>query len=122
MRRRAMEQKVIEALNLTPGSKVLDFGCGHGYVAIYAAKHGGLDVQGIDLVDHHVVNAQKNIAWSGYKDHVRVDQGNYQDLSRFPDGSFDGAYGIETFVHSPDAEEVSTTSFHYITDCCCRVR
>ncbi|KAL9054278.1 MAG: hypothetical protein Q9162_004236 [Coniocarpon cinnabarinum] len=109
-----MEQKLLSALGLPAGSKVLDCGCGHGYVALYMAQHGGFNVQGIDIVDHHIVNAKKNIALAGASAQVSADVGDYSDLSRFADSAFDGLYTMETLVHSPDPERALREFFRVL--------
>ena len=56
---RAMEDHLFRSLQLKSGAKVLDAGCGVGHVAIrFALK--GLQVEGIDIVDHHVQKAQRS--------------------------------------------------------------
>lgn len=101
---RKMEDYLYEKLHLKDGSTVLDAGCGAGKVAIRLASKG-LRIRGIDLVDHHLQKAVRNIAAAGLEDRVSVEKGNYHDL-KFNDASLDGVYTIETFVHATDPELV----------------
>jgi len=110
---RAMEDHLIESLGLEQGSKVLDAGCGVGHVAIHLAKKGYC-VQGIDVVDHHIVKARRNVEAEGLQGIVTVTKGDYHHLNAFADGSFDGAYTMETFVHATQPEVAAAEFFRVI--------
>ncbi|KAI8962686.1 S-adenosyl-L-methionine-dependent methyltransferase [Daldinia sp. FL1419] len=104
---RNMEDKMAEIIALPPGSQVLDAGCGVGHVALRMAKAHGLHVDAIDVVDHHVTKAQRNVDRSGLpKGVVRVRKMDYHNLDTFAADSFDGLYTMETFVHATDPEAV----------------
>ncbi|KAL2119059.1 hypothetical protein VTJ04DRAFT_6019 [Mycothermus thermophilus] len=104
---RRMEEKLFLALNLPPGSQVLDAGCGVGHVALYMARRG-LRITGIDYMDHHVAKAKRNIARA--KDlppgAVTVQRMDYHHLESIPSESHDGVYTMETFVHATKPEVV----------------
>ena len=99
---RAMEDHLIGTLDLKTGSDVLDAGCGVGHVAMHLGKKG-YHVQGIDVVDHHLVKARRNIEAEALQDMVKVAKGDYHHIS-FADNSFDGVYTSETFVHATEPE------------------
>ncbi|KAK8199817.1 S-adenosyl-L-methionine-dependent methyltransferase [Phyllosticta capitalensis] len=104
---RAMEDRMAESLDLKPEAKVLDAGCGVGHVAIHLAKHHGYRVQGIDIVDHHLKKAKRNISRSGLsEEQVKVRKMDYHHLESLGDESFDGVYTSETFVHATDPHAV----------------
>ncbi|OTA87945.1 hypothetical protein M434DRAFT_399247 [Hypoxylon sp. CO27-5] len=104
---RNMEDKMAEALALPQGSHVLDAGCGVGHVALRMAKTHGLRIEAIDIVDHHIVKAQRNLRRSGLpEDIVRARKMDYHHLEPFSDLSFDGVYTMETFVHATEPEAV----------------
>lgn len=128
-RLRAMEQKLLEALDLQPGSRVIDAGCGVGHVALYMAEKGGLNVTAIDVVEHHLEKARRNVAkaekkWRRQRSSasgqagdaaanpapapgtVTVQRMDYHHLETLPASSHDGAYSIETLVHATDLEAV----------------
>lgn len=48
------------ACHTTPGSRVLDYGCGSGILAIGAAKFGAAEVVGVDIDDAAVESTQQN--------------------------------------------------------------
>lgn len=103
---RRMEDQLGQRLDLKPGSKVLDAGCGMGDVATHlAAPPFGLDVTGIDILDFNLHQAQRRAAGRGVADRTRFLPMDYTSLS-FPDRHFDGAYTMETLVHSDSVEQV----------------
>lgn len=102
-----MEEKLWERLALSNGSKVLDAGAGSGIVASYMA-HRRLLVEGVDLTQTHVQEAQWLIHNRGLEKKVTIRLGDYHDLcdTEYQDGSFDGIYTMETFVHADDPRKV----------------
>ncbi|KAK7981744.1 methyltransferase type 11 [Apiospora saccharicola] len=104
---RKMEDKMAQALALPAGSTVLDAGCGVGHVALRMAKTHGLHVKAIDVTEHHVVKAQRNIKRAGLPDGViSAQRMDYHHLESFADESFDGIYTMETLVHATDPKLV----------------
>jgi sterol 24-C-methyltransferase len=108
---RRMESKLLAALSLPRGATVLDAGCGVGHVALYMAREGGLRVQAIDIVDHHIVKARRNIAaaeasGSIQPGQITVNTMDYHHLESLADASLDGAYCMETLVHATDPAAV----------------
>lgn len=108
-----MEDNLINTLGLEKGSKVLDAGCGVGHVAIHVAEKG-YRVHGIDVVDHHIVKARRHVKSRGLEGKVTVTKGDYHHLDAFTDGSFDGAYTMETFVHATQPEVAAAEFFRVI--------
>jgi sterol 24-C-methyltransferase len=100
---RAMEDHLYSLLKLPSGARVLDAGCGMGHVAMHLARRG-LFVQGIDIVDHHVLNAKSNIKAQGLEKQVSVRKMDYHHLD-FPAAFFSGVYTMETFVHATDPQK-----------------
>jgi sterol 24-C-methyltransferase len=98
---RLMEDQLGETLDLPPGSRVLDAGCGEGDVAIRLATRFGLAVDGVDLLEANLRRARRKAARQGLTGSLRYHRLDYSDLP-FPDHSFDGAYTIETLVHAFD--------------------
>ncbi|KAK2602009.1 hypothetical protein QQS21_004435 [Conoideocrella luteorostrata] len=102
---RRMEEKMYRLLDVAPGSQVLDAGCGVGHVALYMAKHG-LRVTAIDVTDHHLAKAKRNVARSGeIGSLVSVKKMDYHHLETLESGSHDGVYTMETLVHATEPLE-----------------
>lgn len=75
----AQEQKlrlICEKLNLKPGHRVLDIGCGWGGFAYYAAKNYGVDVVGITISQEQKKTAMERCV--GLKAEIRFQ--DYRDI------------------------------------------
>ncbi|KAE8555502.1 hypothetical protein EYB25_000199 [Talaromyces marneffei] len=104
---RTMEDKLAAALDLPPGSQVLDAGCGVGHVAIHLATKHGLRVKAIDVVEHHAEKARRNVAQAKLPNNqVSVNLMDYHHLESLGSETLDGIYTMETFVHATDPEAV----------------
>lgn len=61
----------------------------------------------IDLVEHHVEKARRNIKRSGLPEgQVTARRADYHHLEWIEDESLDGVYTMETLVHATDLEKV----------------
>ena len=110
-----MQAKLLEALALPPGSRVLDAGCGDGHVAIDMARRGGLRVTAFDVLERHVRNAQRNVARAagllsdgqgqgqGQVTVLRLDFGHLETVAG---ASYDGVYTSEALLHAAEAPAV----------------
>lgn len=69
------------------GARVLDLGCGEGYVTRQLKQRGAVHVEGLDISAQMIDNARTSEATErlGIEYHV----GSAVELSRFPDASFD---------------------------------
>ncbi|KAB8071041.1 S-adenosyl-L-methionine-dependent methyltransferase [Aspergillus leporis] len=112
---RAMEDKLAALLNLSPGAYVLDAGCGVGHVAINLATKYGYRIQGIDIIQHHLDKARRNVARLGLPEsQIAVQEIDYHCLKSFGSQTFDGVYTMEAFVHATDPEAVLAGFFHVL--------
>lgn len=98
----AQRQKVellLRKLQLKPGQKLLDIGCGWGTLAITAAKQYGVQVLGITLSHEQLAGAADAARQAGVADNVRFELANYQDLSAAATGQFDRIISVGMFEH-----------------------
>ncbi|MFI9329816.1 methyltransferase domain-containing protein [Kitasatospora sp. NPDC052868] len=109
---RRLEDVLGRKLALPAGSRVLDAGSGAGVVARAMASRFGLAVTGVDVLDFHVREARKLSARAALEGRTAFSWGDYHRLE-FPDASFDGAYSMETLVHSY-APERALAEFHRV--------
>ncbi|KAK5239143.1 hypothetical protein LTR40_014805, partial [Exophiala xenobiotica] len=66
----------------------------------------GLTVEAIDITPLHVEDAKRNLRARGLESNISVRLADYHNLTDFSDGSFDGIYTMETFVHADDPLKV----------------
>lgn len=71
---------VCRKLDLTPGQRLLDVGCGWGSMAIHAAREHGVRVVGITLSHEQAAYARKRVAGEGLTDRVEIRVQDYRDV------------------------------------------
>jgi cyclopropane-fatty-acyl-phospholipid synthase len=82
-------------LDLKPGQRVLDIGCGWGAMAIYIAEHYNVEVLGVTLsVEQHALATRRAIE-RGLSERVRFELRDYRDVK----GPFDRIVSIGMFEH-----------------------
>jgi cyclopropane-fatty-acyl-phospholipid synthase len=82
-------------LDLRPGQRVLDIGCGWGGMALFLHRVAGVDVLGITLSQEQLKVARERAAAAGVSDHVRFELVDYRLL----DGRFDRIVSVGMFEH-----------------------
>ena len=82
-------------LDLKPGQRVLDIGCGWGGMALYLHRVAGVDVTGITLSAEQLKVARARAAAAGVADHVRFELIDYRALT----GRFDRIVSVGMFEH-----------------------
>lgn len=95
---REVVKDMIRHYGLKPGSKVLDVGCGKGFMLYdFLQAEPGLVVRGIDISEYAIQNCMPEMR--GF-----LSVGNAKDLSQFRDNEFDLVVSINT-VHNLPLEE-----------------
>lgn len=89
----AKNRLIAEKLQLRPGQRLLDIGCGWGGFATFAAREFGVEVLGITLSREQHAHAVERAARAGISDRVRFEIRDYRDVS----GQFDAIAAIEMF-------------------------
>ena len=84
-------RRLAEAINLQPGQKVLEIGCGWGGFAEYAAKNYGAKVVGLTISGEQRDFAQKRMQAAGLNDQVEIRFQDYRDER----GQYDRIASIE---------------------------
>ena len=82
-------------LDLRPGQRVLDIGCGWGGTALYLHKVAGVDVLGITLSEEQLKIARRRAEEAGVSHQVKFELIDYRQL----DGRFDRIVSIGMFEH-----------------------
>jgi cyclopropane-fatty-acyl-phospholipid synthase len=72
---------VCTKLDLQPGQRVLDVGCGWGSFVIHAAQRHGVEAVGITLSEPQAVLARQKVAEAGVEDKVEIRVQDYRELA-----------------------------------------
>jgi cyclopropane-fatty-acyl-phospholipid synthase len=89
----AKYDRICRKLQLAPGMRVLEIGCGWGGFAIHAATRYGVHVTGVTISTEQHALALERVREAGLEDLVDVQLADYRTL----DGSFDRIASIEMF-------------------------
>ena len=87
---------VARKLDLKPGMRLLDVGCGWGGMVRHAAKHYGVRALGVTLSANQAMWAQKAIAEDGLGDVAEVRHLDYREVE---EGDFDAVSSIGLTEH-----------------------
>lgn len=96
---------LLDQLDVGPGTRVLDIGCGIGGPARLVAARFGATVAGVDLTPAFVETANALTDMCGMSDQVSFKVGSATDLP-FDDGAFDLAMLLHVGMNIPDKPAV----------------
>ncbi|MDR3428509.1 MULTISPECIES: SAM-dependent methyltransferase [Silvimonas] len=94
----AQEQKIdhiLRKLNIQPGQRLLDIGCGWGALIVRAVRHYGARAVGVTLSSNQYEYAKERIAREGLSDRCEVRLQDYRDVT----GQFDRISSVGMFEH-----------------------
>jgi cyclopropane fatty-acyl-phospholipid synthase-like methyltransferase/DUF1365 family protein len=95
---RAKLDLICRKLDLRPGMRHLDIGCGWGSLILHAAEHYGVHSTGITLSAQQRDHIAKQIADRGLEHRVEVRLQDYREFDG-ADGSFDAVSSVEMGEH-----------------------
>ncbi|MGZ8313144.1 MAG: class I SAM-dependent methyltransferase, partial [Allosphingosinicella sp.] len=90
----AQERKVrllLDRLDLRPGQRLLEIGCGWGGLAEIAARERGVQVTGLTLSAEQKACAEARLGRAGLSDHCEIRLTDYRDVA----GIFDAVASVE---------------------------
>jgi cyclopropane-fatty-acyl-phospholipid synthase len=92
---RAKKAHIAAKLDLRPGQRVLDIGCGWGGLALYLHRIADVDVLGITLSEEQLAVARQRAEAAGMGDRVTFELRDYRTVS----GTFDRIVSVGMFEH-----------------------
>jgi cyclopropane-fatty-acyl-phospholipid synthase len=87
---------ICRKLDLRPGQRLLDVGCGWGSMAVHAAREYGVQVVGVTLSQEQAAYGRKRVADEGLTDRVEIRVQDYRDVA---DGPYDAISSIGMAEH-----------------------
>lgn len=87
---------VCRKLDLRPGRRLLDVGCGWGSLVVHAAREHGVSAVGVTLSREQATYARKRVADEGLTDRVEIRVQDYRDVD---DGPYDAISSIGMAEH-----------------------
>jgi cyclopropane-fatty-acyl-phospholipid synthase len=88
-------RRLLDLLEVKPGERILEIGCGWGGFAELAARERGAHVVGITLSQEQLTFAQKRLEQAGLSDKTELHLIDYRDVSAEKFGRFDHIVSIE---------------------------
>ena len=82
---------LLDRLQLEPGQRLLEIGCGWGSLAEIAARDYGVEVVGLTLSAEQKAFADARIAAAGLSDRARIELTDYRDVG----GDYDAVASVE---------------------------
>jgi cyclopropane-fatty-acyl-phospholipid synthase len=101
---------VARKLDLQPGMRLLDVGCGWGGMVIHATQHYGVRALGVTLSRSQAEWAQERIAELGLEDRAEVRHLDYREV---PESGFDAVSSIGLTEHIGKANLPDYAAFLY---------
>jgi len=98
---RLATDSLLNQLNFSKQSNLLDVGCGLGGAARYVAAKYKHHVAGIDLTPEYIATGNTLSNWLNLDDYVSLDQGSALTMP-YQDNSFDGGYMLHVGMNIDD--------------------
>lgn len=88
---------ICRKLDLKPGQRLLDIGCGWGGLALHAARHYGVQVHGVTLSQAQLDFARGRVAEASLADQITLEKRDYRELAG--ERIYDAISQVEMFEH-----------------------
>jgi len=97
------EKGMADKLDIGPGKKVLDVGCGRGRIAHHVASYTGAKVVGLNIDPGQIKMATDYAEATGLLgEKLEFVRGNYNQPLPFEDESFDALYHVQALTYAED--------------------
>ncbi len=98
-------ERLVATLDVRPGMRVLDLGCGDGTTALPAARRGA-EVLGVDIAANLVAAGRARAAAEGPVN-LLFEEGDASDLHALPDDGFDLVVSVFGAMFAPRPDDVA---------------
>lgn len=108
------EEGFMDQLNLNPGKKALEIGCGRGRITHHAASYTGAAVIGMNIDPMQISIANKYATETGLADRLTFIEGNMNDRLPFEDNTFDAFYQVQAMTYAIDLKSVLSEIYRVV--------
>jgi cyclopropane-fatty-acyl-phospholipid synthase len=91
----AKMDRVCRKLRLAPGERVVEAGCGWGSLALFMARHYGVNVTALNISHEQIAYARRRAAREGLADRVEFIEDDYRNLH----GRYDAFVSVGMLEH-----------------------
>lgn len=103
-----------DKLDLGPGKKSLEIGCGRGRITHHVASHTGADCTGMNIDPMQIKIANEYANETGMADRLRFFEGNMNDPFPFEDNTFDAFYQVQAMTYAVNLTKVFSEIYRVI--------
>jgi sterol 24-C-methyltransferase len=103
-----------DQLNIGPGKKALEIGCGRGRITHTVASHTGANIIGMNIDPEQIKIANQYANETGLSDRLQFFEGNMNDPFPFPDNTFDAFYQVQAMTYAANLTNVFKEIFRVI--------
>jgi sterol 24-C-methyltransferase len=103
-----------DQLDLGPGKKSLEIGCGRGRITHHVASHTGADCTGMNIDPMQIQIANQYANETGMAGQLRFLEGNMNDPLPFEDNTFDAFYQVQAMTYAQDLKSVFSEIYRVI--------
>jgi len=100
-------------LQLKPGMRILDVGCGVGGPMMEIARFSGASITGLNNNAYQISRGQKYVEQNGLEDICGFMKADFMKIP-VPDNSYDGVYAIEATCHAPSKVGIYSEIFRVL--------
>jgi len=114
---RLLEKQVVDQLNVSSTSSILDIGCGSGRIAHHVAEITGAKVSGFNIDGDQIVNAIAYANETGYGHLLDFKEGDHHKRFQYDDASFDASYSFQAlwpFIKKDQLDSVAAEVFRVL--------
>jgi len=108
------EVSIARDLELKPGDRVLDLGCGRGRVAAHMSAVSGAHITGLNIDPNQIAQARDFNTKQGFTENNFVEQDFNALPLPFADNSFDAFYQIQAFSLCKDLRKLCAEIFRVL--------
>lgn len=94
----------IKYLNISPGDRFIDLGCGRGGPGLWIARRTGANYVGVDLSENAIMSAIKLNENLESPFDIEFEQGDFSSLN-YPENYFNGAISIDALIFATNLPE-----------------